>query len=141
MRSIEITLGGQTYIVRELPVRKNAGWRKALGVPFAELVQTLQAAPDSRIDTPRDLAELVKSLSGLLIGSIDTLVDLLIAYSPELTAARAAIEENAFDSEILEAFAAVLGLAFPFGTWKGQLGTLINQLSAIGSTAKPILTN
>ena len=135
MRTVDITLGGQAFTVRELPVRKNAGWRKALAKPFAELVQTLQTAPDSQIDNAQSLADLVKSLSGALIDSVDTIVELLISYSPELEQAREYLEENAYDSEILEAFAGVLGLAFPFGTWKGQLGQLLAQFGN-GSPAK-----
>jgi hypothetical protein len=135
MRTIEVVLGGQTFTVRELPVRKNAGWRKQLAEPFAELVQRLAAAPEAKIDDAKSLADLVQSLSGVLIGSIDTLVDLLLAYSPELTHVREFVEENAYDSEIMEAFTGVLGLAFPFGTWKDKLGQLMAQVGN-GSPAK-----
>lgn len=137
MRTVEIVLGGQSYTVSELPSRKNAEWRKKLEQPFAEVVTMIESAPSAQIDNAAALAGLVRSVSGLLLGSVDVVIWLLFEYSPELQKKRLTIEENAFDSEILEAFAKVVTLAFPFGMLKGMIGDLFGS----GGRGKGTSTN
>lgn len=141
MRTVEVVLGGETYTVTELPVRQNAAWRKQLGEPFGELLNVLQHTPQTELSKPSDVAELVRSLSGLLLGSLDLVADLLFAYAPALAAQRAVIEEHAYESEILEAFASVLTLAFPFGVLGGRLQTVAQLMGEAGSANKATGTN
>ena len=63
---------------------------------------------------------------GTLIGSMDLLLDLLFAYSPELAEDRERIEEEAYDEEALAAFTEVLKLAYPFG----ELLAMVNGRTA-----------
>jgi len=133
MRSIVVQLGGVAYTIEELPTRKNAEWRKKLDAPFSELANLLENGPDADITNLQDLAGLVRSLSGMFIGSMDTLIDLLFDYSPPLKKARKKIENSIYDSEILEAFTKVLGLAYPFGGLVGKLGGLMS----LGSKSEP----
>lgn len=110
-----VKLAEQEYTIRQLPMRQARQWREALGGPFGELTQVLEGAGKIEISNAADIAAVVRTLSGTLIGSIDKLLDLLFAYSPELAADRERIEENAFDDEALAAFVEVLKLAYPFG--------------------------
>ncbi len=125
MRTVEIVLGGETYTVQELPSRKNAEWRKKLETPFSDLVTMIESAPTTQIDNVTALGGLVRSVSGMLLGSVDIVIGLLFEYAPNLQKQRLTIEENAFDSEILEAFAKVLSLAFPFGGIKDVISKMI----------------
>ena len=133
MRTVEVVLGGQTYTVPELPVRKNAAWRKQLQEHFGALVTALRAAPSRELGTLHDVADILGEFSALLIGSVDVVTELLLAYSDDLWRAREAIEANAYESEIMEAFAKVLPLAFPFGVWGERAQGLIQQMSSLSA--------
>lgn len=138
MRTIVVVLGGVEYTVAELPVRKNAAWRQRLAEPFGSLVQALQDAPNIEIDKPSDLADLLRRLGASIIGSADVITELLVAYAPGLTPV---IEsDDCYDSEIQEAFAGVLGLAFPFSTWGRKALTTMQQINSL-SASKPTSTN
>lgn len=122
MNEVIVRLGGQSYTVKALPIRQSKAWRKQLEGPFRELSTALESAGSVELTSGGDIARLVRSFSGTLIGSIDLLLDLLFAYSPALAADRERIEAEAFDEEALAAFAEVLKLAYPFG----QLLALVN---------------
>jgi len=109
-KQITITLDGQEYTITEKRSRENAEWRRELGGPFAQLVDLLEAGPQMDITSAGDLANLVRSVSGLLLNSIDTIKVLLTSYAPQLPL------DDAYDSEIMDAFTEVLGLAYPFGS-------------------------
>jgi hypothetical protein len=69
----------------------------------------------------QSLANVVRSVSGLLLTSIDTVKDLLASYAPSLPL------EDAYDSEIMDAFTEVLGLAYPFGSLLKKVRGLSGQ--------------
>jgi len=123
MRSASLTLGGREYHISELPSRKNAEWRKRLAGPFGELAGLLESSGDTEL-TPANIGAILRSISGIFLQSADTLVELLFAYSPELAKDRKHIQENAYDSEIMDAFIEVLKLAYPFGALIERLGRL-----------------
>lgn len=142
MRTVEITLGGERYTIHELPVRLNAEWRKKLNAPLSELINLIQQAPGLELSNPAHVADLLRSVSGLFLESLETATDLLIAYSPALTAKSEWVRDNAYESEIMEAFASVLTLAFPFGLLENsKMRMLISQMQAVTSPSKPTETN
>ena len=141
MRTITVVLGEKEYVLRELPVRKNREWRERLQKPFGELVEALQGARDTEIDNLRAVGGLVQQLSALLLGSVDIVIDLIFAYAPELAEDGKYIEENGYDSQFLEAFASVLGLAYPFSMWMGPVRRAARELNAIGSRDKETSTS
>ena len=109
-KQITITLDGKEYTITEKRSRENAEWRKELGGPFAQLVDLLEMGPDVELTDMASLANLVRSVSGLLLTSIDTVKELLASYAPQLPL------DEAYDSEIMDAFTEVLSLAYPFGS-------------------------
>ena len=123
-KSVTVTLDGKEYTITEKQSRENAAWRKLLEEPFKELAALLESAPGIDIKDGQSLAALVRSTSGMLLGSIDTVRELVVAYAPDLPLD--------YDSEIIDVFSAILGLAYPFGSILGKLGHLI----ALGSQAK-----
>ena len=124
-KSVTVTLDGETYTITELRSRANAEWRKKLEEPFSELVDLLQNAPETELTDMQALANVVRSVSGLLLHSIDTVKALLAEYAPHLPL------DDAYDSEILDAFTEVLSLAYPFGE-------LLTKVRQIGSQRKPM---
>ena len=120
-KSIKVLLNDQEYTITEKRSKANAEWREELGGPFSQLVDLLEMGPDVELNDLQSLANVVRSVSGLLLNSVDTIKGLLASYAemPDL--------DNAYDSEIVEAFTGVLALAFPFGSvtrkirgWKDQ---------------------
>jgi hypothetical protein len=109
-KQVKVILDGQEYTITEKRSRENAKWRQELGGPFAQLVDLLELGPDVELTDMQSLAGLVRSVSGLLLTSIDNVKTLLASYAPELPL------DDAYDSEIMNAFAEVLTLAFPFGS-------------------------
>lgn len=119
-KTVAVTLNEKQYQITELRSRENAAWRKKLEEPFKGLAQTLEQAPETELTDTQALAGLVRSMSGLLLGSVDLVRDLLISYAPQLEDAL----PEAYDSEILDAFTKILGLAYPFGVVIDKLRTL-----------------
>lgn len=132
-RQVEVTLGGRKYTVVAPPIRQSKAWREKLAIPFASLTIALETAATAELDVRHlaSISDLVKRFSGVLIGSIDTMLDLLFEYSPALASDREWIEENAYDDEALEAFTAILSLAYPLGTL-GQIlsGPTVSRTSS-----------
>lgn len=141
MRKVTVTLGGREFEIGELPTRKNQKWREDLGEVLEPVVALLEQTPGMAIptsvqdvqaepDSVVGLVGLVRQVSGLLIGSMDQVLGLLLAYSPELKKEAEWIGDNAYDSEILSAFTKVLGLAYPFG----QMVNALRQLEKVGQS-------
>ncbi|HUV93941.1 MAG TPA: hypothetical protein VMX14_03820 [Anaerolineae bacterium] len=120
MRKVKVTLNGQEFEIQELRSRANATWRKKLDEPFAELAKLLKGLPGTSLTDGDALSNIVETVSGLLVGSVDTVVKLLIDYAPQLEVA----STEAYDSELLDAFGSVLGLAYPFGGILGRVTKL-----------------
>lgn len=116
MNSKTITLGGVEYTISELPARKNAGWRKAFEAQLGPLLSIVeQAGQGIEIQRSEDLLRIANQIGRVLVQSPDILIDLLFDYAPNLDAERELILDTAYDSQLIGAFTAVLGLAYPFG--------------------------
>lgn len=139
MKSTTIELGGKEYVVTELPSRANAAWRKQFQGKLAPILELLGIVPEAEL--PTTVAELEEGRPGLALAvtairnaaqvalsSVDDVLEMTFAYSPALAKERKRIQEEAYDSEIVEAFTAILGLAFPFGA----LATPLRRLTANG---------
>ena len=123
MRTVTITLGGKAYTVGQLPVRKEAAWRaKAETVlgPFLEAAGGLQMDLNSPADIPIVLAK----VSALM--DTNAALNVVLAYSPDLQAAQAEIDESAYGDEVLTALVAL---------FFGQL----RQLERISTTLTGVL--
>ncbi|HPL29735.1 MAG TPA: hypothetical protein PLG21_16940 [Anaerolineae bacterium] len=151
MRSVTITLAEREYVIRQLPMKANAAWRRHVTTAarsvlrsLPELVKTLapmlrasggQFSVESLLSDEL-LAQVgtVGALGDTAIGNVEEALDqalkLLIAYSPELQADAQRIEAEAYEDEVIAAFVAVVKLCLPFGS-KG--GELFRTLSFLGS--------
>lgn len=121
METISISIAGRDYKVNSLTIRKSSEWRKQLGSSFEGLVDAMQSAPAVEVTNLASIGNIIESVKGALINSLDTVLDLVCAYAPEIHQDRARIEEEAYDQEIVEAFLRILSLAFPLGALKQML--------------------
>lgn len=130
MRTAKITIASKTYTVEELPRRKSAEWRARLRGEMSGLVQLMENAPDAADAadgqmTAAAIIPLATAAVRQVLGSIDTAYEMLLEYAPELARDRERIDEAAYDSEVIDAFMAVLGLAYPFGAAAGRILALM----------------
>lgn len=115
-RDVMVTLGGQEYAIKPLNIRQSRAWREQFANPFQAVIGVLQNAGRIELTNPGDLGALLSQVGGLLLGSMDLVIDALFAYSPELRADEDAILDNATDEEAVAALWEVLKLAYPFGS-------------------------
>lgn len=133
MNSTTITLGGVEYTVNELPARKNSQWRQGfeqeLG-PILDLVQ--QAGGGAAINSSDDLMRIAHQVGRVLVKAPDAVTELIFSYAPNLAAKREEILDTAYDSELIGAFQAILGLAYPFGSLARQMASLASGSTGTG---------
>jgi hypothetical protein len=126
MRTEQITLAGKEYEIAELPIRKNAAWRQQLEetlAPMAELMQESQTI-NFEANNAGSIFGIVRQAGEMLVKSPDTITDLVFAYAPDVEADADTIRDEAYDSEVMDAFTAILRLAFPFGRLLGTVRAL-----------------
>lgn len=117
MRTVDIELGNIEYQIAELPTRKNEQWRQELETVLDPLLAVFGEMSGVEV-TGDNLAELIPSaelVAKVAMKSPDTIREMVFKYSPVLDKDREQLLDNAYDSEFVEAFTAILGLAYPFG--------------------------
>lgn len=114
MREITVTLGGKSYQVRQAPMKREAAWRTQLRETLAPLLDVMSNFERIEFNSPADIAAFLQRFAPMLLDAPDLMLEMLYGYSPELAMRRTEIDESAYSDEVLEAFKAVLGLAYPF---------------------------
>lgn len=102
---VSVTLGGEKYEIKPLPILKANKWRRE----FITLMQDISSLASVTSD---DKDAFSKALSSILIDKPEKLVDLLFEYAVDLP--RETIENSASSIEILNAIEEVIGLESPF---------------------------
>jgi hypothetical protein len=128
MNPIVIPIAGRDYNVKPLTIRKSREWRESFEHKFDGLVTVLTTFSTIEVNNLSGVGEVIATLKSTLINSVDTVLDLVCAYAPEIDQDRERIENEAYDAEIVEAFGSILGLVFPLG----KLTRVVNGLT--GST-------
>ena len=151
MKVVNVTLAGKEYSITPLPIKKNREWRKQFEAPIQDAANLLTEVGSYASIEYEDAGQMIgnigKAVSGKLapvinhlLGSADLITDAVFQYSKEISKDRKYIEENGYDEEIVAAFLAILGLAFPFGQAVqglmklGQVGQPTGQSSALESS-------
>lgn len=135
MRTENVTLGEKEYVLREMPVRPARQFREALKAQFGGLIDILETSPSVELTDMPAVSALLRVLSGALLDSVDTALDLLLQYSPELARDKDYIEDNAVGSQVVDAFLVCIGLSFPF-FGSERIGRLTRTIQQIGSQNK-----
>lgn len=136
MRTETVQIGDKQYTIREKKRKANAKWRQAFQAQFTEVADLIEGLPTIDL-TPTAIGELLRQITTKVGGSVDKMAELVFNYSPELNKDREVIEEEAYDSDIMAAFTAVLKLAYPFGS----LVEMLSGLSSLGREASPTSPN
>jgi hypothetical protein len=140
MKSETVMLGEREFVLKELPLRKARAFRETLKTHFGAFIAVFEGAPQTDITNTRSVAGLMRGLSDTLLNSVDLAADLLYEYSPDIATQRDYIEDHATSSEVVDAFLALMSLAFPFfGTSRGQ--RLMSTIQKIGSNDSQTLTS
>lgn len=125
---ITVKLGGKEYNVRQLPIAPSREWRQAFKGPFDAIMGAFSGLPAMQLNDVGAWGPVLTSLTETVLGSTDTLLEMLYSYSPELKAAQSTIEAEATDDEALRALWEVIKLAYP-------LGELVSQVKSLGERA------
>lgn len=129
-KNANVVLGEREFVIRELPTKPAEKWRQRLGEEVAPLLGLIQQAPEMmQVEVNAEtLPGLIDKVKLLALNSLPAVRELVISYSQALEAERAWLEENACDSEFIDAFVEVLKLAFPFGS----LAPVLTRAMALG---------
>lgn len=129
MRKETITLGGRSYVVGELPLRKARAYRDMLKEKIGGVIALLESAPNVELKDTAVVGAMLRGLSETLLNSTDTAAELLYAYSEDIAKDQAWIEENAVGSEVVDATFTLLTMVFPFlaGAPAKRLMTMIQS--------------
>lgn len=135
IKTVTVRLGENDYEVREASFAISKPWKQRLMTEIKPLFEKLSGAPNMSFEKPEDLFKLFPLAESIFIEGIESIYDLLIAYSPALTADAEYIANNATDRQIVAAFREVVLLADPFGVvaglnrqiGRGTIGTLSNS--------------
>lgn len=138
MRSETVTLGERQYLLEELPLRKAKAYRDRLNTQFGDIISLIDGAPNVDLTNRVQMVGLLRTVGDTLFNSIDTATEMLFDYSDAIRADRAYIEDNAYGSQVVDAFLAVMGIVYPF-FGNGRLKRLMELLT--GSSAAPTTTN
>ena len=103
-----VIIDGKPYCLVELKPRANAEWRRAFDAQFGALLHELPGLVDLSLDSAADLIAVLERLWPVLLEKADQVWALCCQYDPAF--------ENGYESEAVDAFKDVLGLAFPFGS-------------------------
>lgn len=136
MRTETVTLAGTEYEIRELPLQRNAEWRQLVAEKYQELAELLGETQREDLALSGNVIALLRRGGDLVFQSPETLVELVYAYAPELKTA----DDDVYESELMEAFAACLRLAFPFGRVTRLIGSLV-MTGSVPATTMPISQN
>lgn len=125
MRTETVTLAGSEYEIMELPLKRNAEWRQLVAQKYQEFADLLGETQQVEITETGNVINLLRRGGEIVFRSPETIVELVYAYAPDLQKAKG----DVYESELMEAFAACLRLAFPFG----RLTRLLSSLAESGS--------
>lgn len=129
-REAAVTLAGQVYTIKALPMGAAREWRRSFAEPIQQLMGLLENADAITLENSADLLAVAQQVLPLALNSMDLVVEALFAYAPGLRADRERIEAEADDAEALMAVWEVLKLAYPFGS----LSNLLNGAGLIGTS-------
>lgn len=99
-QTITVALGGREFVVRQLPIRRDAAWRESVR-PMVDPIADMAMAAGLVSPTPDKLVKLAFT-SALFIEPL-TVLAAVCDYAPELASEREWLEENAYADEAMEA--------------------------------------
>jgi hypothetical protein len=115
IESVVVKLGEKEYTIQQASFLRSKPWKKRLLEDIKPLFEKLNGAGSIQFNQAADLFQLFPLVEDLFIDGIDTVFELLVAYSPAIEADKDYVAANATDKQILSAFQEAVKLADPFG--------------------------
>lgn len=134
-KTFTVHIAGRDYAVQQLTVGQSRQWRQKFEQPFGEIAAALKTVSVVEITDLGGIGGILATLKTTLIGALDTVLELLCDYAPEIAADRERIEAEGYDEEVVVAFGEVLRVVFPLGV----LAAMVNP-SAQKPTGLPART-
>lgn len=122
MQKIEVFLGEDKHTIRELPRKLNAEWRERLTAELEPVADFVTGMVATELQDSEAASEVIQKAINAVNGGMDLAVSMLQQYAPDLDVDW---EEGVYDSQIIETFMGVLGLAYPFGKLAPQINRVI----------------
>jgi len=136
MREIKLILGNEEFTVRELSATRNREWRQRLEAPIKTIMDAMGVMGDP-INTIADVPRAVMKTFDLFLPIADIVPDIVISYSSILEGKRAWLDENATETEYLNAFMTLARVAYPTDFFMQQAAAM----KRLGSPKPPTLTS
>lgn len=130
MQTTTVTLAGQEYTIKPLPIRKAREVRAKITGPVEKAIQAIRGIPQVELNDMQAISELLDAAKLILADSLDLCLDILFEFSPEMAADRERIETLAYDEEALTAFVEVVKMLYPFGGLVKSLTGLANRATS-----------
>lgn len=111
MPKTTITLGGQEYTIRRMPIGRVLAWRKRANAVVDALPPIMEQYQGEHEEW--ELVKAAGAIFRLADGTVEAMLECVLAASTELAADRERILEHAMEDEVWEAFQAALLLNAP----------------------------
>jgi hypothetical protein len=145
MKSATVSFGDRSYNVEALPIRQARVWRQHLEERMGGALTAFRevgalAARDFKnpdelfVGVANTALQYVGDLISTAIRLPDLVTESVLDFSTALAKERKWIETHATDEEMTRAFIAILGLAYPFGSWA-------ELIQSLGLWARTMRTN
>jgi len=120
----QVTLGGQKYDIRPLPILLARTWRQAVKEPLQLIISTVANLPELSLQDLEltSIVGLIQHLFSTVADAPDLILNWLYAYAPNIAEDKERIESAAFDTEVAEAFAVVVKQVYPLARLASALG-------------------
>jgi len=120
----QVTLGGQKYDIRPLPILQARTWRQAVKEPLQLIISTVANLPELSLQDLEltSIVGLIQHLFSTVADAPDLVLNWLYAYAPNIAEDKERIESAAFDTEVAEAFAVVVKQVYPLARLASALG-------------------
>ena len=135
MKTITVEIGGRSYQVEALPIRKARVWRQHLEermggalAAFREIgvltMRNYEKPEELLVSATNTFLQQISGLFTTVVRSSDLVAECAFDFSPALAKDRKWIEDHASDEEMTKVFISILGLAYPFGSWAELIQSL-----------------
>ena len=120
----QVTLAGQKYDIRPLPILQARTWRQAVKEPLQLIISTVANLPELSLQDLEltSIVGLIQHLFSTVADAPDLILNWLYAYAPNIAEDKERIESAAFDIEVAEAFAVVVKQVYPLARLASALG-------------------
>ena len=120
----QVTLGGQKYDIRPLPILQSRTWRQAVKEPLQLIISTVANLPELSLQDLEltSIVGLIQHLFSTVADAPDLILNWLYAYAPNIAEDKERIESAAYDTEVAEAFAVVVKQVYPLARLASALG-------------------